>query len=63
MIIVGLLWLDIKQRGNNLGVRLSVADGHIIITPVFDELLIMERLLANYDPARTCGCGESFSVG
>ncbi len=47
--------LDIKQWGNNLGVRLpaaiareahlhahqrvrlSVADGHIIITPVVDE--------------------------
>lgn len=26
--------LDIKQWGNNLGVRLTVVDGQIIITPV-----------------------------
>lgn len=53
--------LDIKQWGNNLGVRLpaaiareahlrahqrvrlSVADGRIIITPVVDEPLTLEQ--------------------
>ena len=65
--------LDIKQWGNNLGVRLpaviareahlhahqqvriSVADGHIIITPVYDEPLTLEQRLANFDPARHGG--------
>ena len=65
--------LDIKQWGNNLGVRLpaaiareahlqvhqrvrlSVANGDIIITPVLDEPLTLEQRLANYDPARHGG--------
>ena len=65
--------LDIKQWGNNLGVRLpmaiareahlhahqrvrlSVADGQIIITPVVDEPLTLEQRLANFDPARHGG--------
>ena len=65
--------LDIKQWGNNLGVRLpaaiareahlrahqrvrlSVADGHIIITPVVDGPLTLEQRLAQYDSARHGG--------
>jgi antitoxin MazE len=65
--------LDIKQWGNNLGVRLpaaiaraahlhvhqrvrlSVADGNIIITPVPDEPLTLEQRLADYDPVRHGG--------
>jgi antitoxin MazE len=65
--------LDIKQWGNNLGVRLpaaiareahlrahqrvrlSVADGHIVITPVVDEPLTLEQRLALYDSARHGG--------
>lgn len=65
--------LDIKQWGNNLGVRLpaaiareaqvhvdqrvrlTVADGQIIITPIGDELLTLEERLAQYDPARHGG--------
>lgn len=65
--------LDIKQWGNNLGVRLpaaiareahihahqrvrlSVANGQIIITPVLDEPLTLEQRLANFDPARHGG--------
>ncbi|MDO9168319.1 MAG: AbrB/MazE/SpoVT family DNA-binding domain-containing protein [Methylobacter sp.] len=65
--------LDIKQWGNNLGVRLpaaiareahlhahqrvrlSVVEGHIIITPVLDEPLTLEQRLANFDPARHGG--------
>ena len=71
--------LDIKQWGNNLGVRLpaaiareahlhahqrvrlSVADGHIIITPVLDDALTLEQRLANFDPARHGG--EVMTVG
>ena len=65
--------LDIKQWGNNLGVRLpaaiareahlqahqqvriTVADGQIIITPVHDEQLTLEQRLADFDPARHGG--------
>ena len=65
--------LDIKQWGNNLGVRLpaaiaraahlhvhqrvrlSVADGNIIITPVHNEPLTLEQRLTHYDPARHGG--------
>lgn len=62
--------LDIKQWGNNLGVRLPaiiaraahlhahqrvrlcVANGQIIITPVFNHTLTLEQRLARFDPAR-----------
>ena len=65
--------LDIKQWGNNLGVRLpaaiaraahlhahqrvrlSVAEGLVIITPVLDEQLSLEQRLALYDPTRHGG--------
>ncbi len=65
--------LDIKQWGNNLGVRLpaaiareahvhadqrvrlTVADGQIIITPVTDEPLTLEQRLAQYEPNRHGG--------
>lgn len=65
--------LDIKQWGNNLGVRLpaaiareahvhadqqvklTVADGRIIITPVQDKPLTLEQRLAQFDPARHGG--------
>ena len=65
--------LDIKQWGNNLGVRLpaaiareahlhahqrvrlSVANGDIIITPVLDEPLTLEQRLSHFDPARHGG--------
>lgn len=65
--------LDIKQWGNNLGVRLpaavareanfhvdqrvrvSVEDGHVVITPVADAPLSLEQRLALFDPARHGG--------
>jgi antitoxin MazE len=65
--------LNIKQWGNNLGVRLpaaiareahihahqrvrlAVANGQIVITPVLDEPLTLEQQLAHYDPARHGG--------
>lgn len=65
--------LDIKQWGNNLGVRLpvaiareahlhvhqrvklSVTDGLITITPVFDEPLTLEQRLAHYDVTKHGG--------
>ncbi len=65
--------LDIKQWGNNLGVRLpaaiareahvhvdqrvrlTVAEGQIIITPVLDEPLTLEQRLAQYEPTRHGG--------
>ena len=36
-------------------VRLSVAGGHIIITPLLAESLTLEQRLAHYDPARQSG--------
>jgi len=33
-------------------VRLAVADNQTIITPIGDELLMLEQRLAQYDPAR-----------
>ena len=65
--------LDIKQWGNNLGVRLpvavareahlhvdqrvrvSVAGGQVIITPVNDVPLTLSQRLARFDPARHGG--------
>lgn len=65
--------LDIKQWGNNLGVRLpvnvaraahlhvnqrvrvSVEEGHVVITPLDDEPLTLEQRLACFDPARHGG--------
>ena len=65
--------LDIKQWGNNLGVRLpvavareahlhvdqrvrvSVAGGQVIITPVTDVPLTLAQRLARFDPARHGG--------
>ena len=65
--------LDIKQWGNNLGVRLPVAiareahlkahqsvrltvvDGQIIITPVVNKPLTLEKRLAGFDPKRHSG--------
>lgn len=65
--------LDIKQWGNNLGVRLplaiaraahlkahqsvrlTVVDGQIIITPVFNKPLTLEQRLADFDPERHGG--------
>ncbi len=65
--------LDIKQWGNNLGVRLpaavareahlrvdqrvriSVAGGQVIITPVTDIPLTLAQRLAGFDPARHGG--------
>lgn len=65
--------LDIKQWGNNLGVRLpvnvaraahlhvnqrvriSVEEGHVIITPLDDEPLTLEQRLARFDPLRHGG--------
>lgn len=65
--------LDIKQWGNNLGVRLpvavareahlhvdqrvriSVAGGQVIITPVTDVPLTLAQRLAQFDPARHGG--------
>ena len=65
--------LDIKQWGNNLGVRLpvavareahlhvdqrvrvSVAGGQVIITPVTDIPLTLAQRLARFDPARHGG--------
>ena len=65
--------LDIKQWGNNLGVRLpvnvaraahlhvnqrvrvSVEEGHVVITPLDDEPLTLEQRLARFDPARHGG--------
>ena len=35
--------------------RLSVAEGLVIITPVLDEPLTLEQRLALYDPARHGG--------
>ena len=42
--------LHVHQR-----VRLSVAEGQIIITPVLDEPLTLEQRLAYYDPDRHGG--------
>lgn len=65
--------LDIKQWGNNLGVRLpaavarearlrvdqrvrvSVEDGHVVISPVADAPLTLHQRLALFDPARHGG--------
>lgn len=65
--------LDIKQWGNNLGVRLpavivrearvhvdqqvklTVASGQIIITPVQDKALTLEQRVAQFDPAKHGG--------
>ena len=65
--------LDLKQWGNNLGVRLpvnvaraahlhvnqrvrvTVEEGHVIITPMDDEPLTLEQRLARFDPARHGG--------
>ncbi|SJM94268.1 SpoVT/AbrB domain-containing protein [Crenothrix polyspora] len=65
--------LDIKQWGNNLGVRLplavareaqlkahqsvrlTVADGQIIITPIESKPLSLEQRLAQFDPKRHTG--------
>jgi len=62
--------LDIKQWGNNLGVRLptaitreahvhadqrvklTISSGQIIITPMRDEQLTLEKRLAQFDPVR-----------
>jgi antitoxin MazE len=72
-LIMAEVILDIKQWGNNLGVRLpaaiareahvhadqrvrlTVADGQIIITPVINEPLTLEQRLAQYEPARHGG--------
>ena len=35
--------------------RLAVADNQTIITPIGDELLMLEQRLAQYDPARHGG--------
>ena len=66
-------FLDIKQWGNNLGVRLpaavareaqltvnqrvrvSVEDGHVLITPVADTPLTLEQRLALFDRAKHGG--------
>lgn len=42
--------LHVHQR-----VRLSVAEGQVIITPVLDEPLTLEQRLAHYDPDRHGG--------
>ncbi|UOA06954.1 AbrB/MazE/SpoVT family DNA-binding domain-containing protein [Methylobacter sp. S3L5C] len=65
--------LDIKQWGNNLGVRLpvaiareahlkahqsvrlTVAEGQIIITPIINKPLTLEQRLAAFDPKRHGG--------
>ena len=65
--------LDLKQWGNNLGVRLpllvaraahlqvnqkvriSVENGRIIITPIYDATPTLEQRLAQFDPARHGG--------
>ncbi len=71
--------LDIKQWGNNLGVRLpaaiareahlrvdqrvriSVAAGQVLITPVADPTLTLEQRLALFDPLRHGG--EAMATG
>lgn len=65
--------LEIKQWGNDLGVRLpaaiareahvhanqrvklSVANGQIIITPVLNKSLTLAQRLARFDPTRHGG--------
>jgi antitoxin MazE len=47
--------LEIKQCGNNLGVRLTVVDGQIIITPIINKPLTLEERLAAFDPKRHSG--------
>lgn len=65
--------LDLKQWGNNLGVRLpvnvaraahlhvnqrvrvTVEEGHVVITPLDDEPQSLEQRLARFDPIRHCG--------
>ncbi len=42
--------LHVNQR-----VKLSVIDGHVIITPVSNEPLTLEERLARFDPARHGG--------
>jgi len=42
--------LSVNQR-----VRLSVVDGQVIIVPVLNEPLTLEKRLANFDPARHSG--------
>jgi len=67
------VFLDIKQWGNNLGVRLpaavaraahlrvdqrvrvSVEDGHIVISPEPEASLTLEQRLALFDPAKHGG--------
>ena len=71
--------LDIKQWGNNLGVRLpaaiareahlrvdqrvriSVAAGQVVITPVTDVHLTLEQRLSLFDPVRHGG--EAMTTG
>ena len=47
--------MDIKQWGNNLGVRLTVVEGQIIITPIVNKPLTLEQRLAAFDPKRHGG--------
>ena len=60
--------LDIKQWGNNLGVRLpaprvrvhqrvriTVEGAQVVIRPVTDAHLTLEQRLARFDPARHGG--------
>ncbi len=42
--------LRVDQR-----VRISVADGHVVITPVTDVALTLAQRLARFDPARHGG--------
>ena len=42
-------------------VQLTVADGQIIITPVFDQPLSLEQRLAKFDPVRHGG--EAMATG
>lgn len=60
--------LDLKQWGNNLGVRLpmphlhlnqkvlvAVEDGRVVITPVEEMAPTLEQRLALFDPAKHGG--------
>lgn len=47
-LLVKLIYMPIS------GFLFSVVDGHIIITPVFDEPLTLEQQLAHYDQDRYC---------
>lgn len=62
------IYLDIKQWGNNLGIRLpitvvcagqrvqiSVAARLIVIRPADESVLTLEQRLAQYDPKRHGG--------